>query len=108
MLYASGYKTEILNRLVAPFFSTPFFPRANNPRNGLLCWQSHHDGRLTGNAEEHENITVNLFRYEVVWRAAPDMKTLSAMFLYQKLSEEGCLTPHLSTRPLAVTKNEAL
>lgn len=63
-------------------------------------------GRLTGNAEEHENITVQLFRYEDVWRAAPDMKTLSAMFLYQKLSEEGCLTPHLSTRPLASIKNE--
>ena len=50
-------------------------------------------GKATGCIEEGEVITVELIRYEELWRHAPDAKTLCSLFLYEKLVAAGLLKP---------------
>lgn len=46
-------------------------------------------GKLTGCAEEQENIRLELVRYDDLWRLSPDSKTLSAMCLLEHLLVAG-------------------
>jgi 8-oxo-dGTP pyrophosphatase MutT (NUDIX family) len=49
-------------------------------------------GKITGCAEEQENIRLELVRYEDLWRVCPDAKTLSAMLLLERLAAAGKVT----------------
>lgn len=46
-------------------------------------------GKLTGNIDEHEHIVLELVRYEDMWRATPDGKTLASLLLLERLQAEG-------------------
>ena len=46
------------------------------------------EGKLTGNLEEGETITLKIVKYQHLWREAPDAKTLSALFLYEKFKQQ--------------------
>lgn len=49
-------------------------------------------GKLTGSPEENEQITLELVRYEDLWKATVDAKTLSSVFLLEKLIQIGKIT----------------
>lgn len=46
-------------------------------------------GRVTGCAHENEHIQLELCPWDDAWRHSPDMKTLSALLLYEKLKASG-------------------
>ena len=46
-------------------------------------------GKLTGSKDENEQITLQLVRYEDLWRATVDAKTLASVFLLEKLVQQG-------------------
>jgi hypothetical protein len=46
-------------------------------------------GKITGCAEEHESIRLELVRYDDLWRLCPDSKTLAAMLLLERLTAAG-------------------
>ena len=45
------------------------------------------EGKIGGESP-HELIILRLVKFEDLWRLAPDAKTLSALYLYQKLTDE--------------------
>lgn len=45
------------------------------------------EGKIGGESA-HEQIILRLVKFEDVWKLAPDAKTLSALYLYQKLTDE--------------------
>jgi ADP-sugar diphosphatase len=49
-------------------------------------------GKITGCAEEGENIRLELVRYEDLWRLCPDAKTLAALLLLERLAAAGKVT----------------
>jgi hypothetical protein len=46
-------------------------------------------GKVTGCAEEQENIRLELVRYDDLWRLCPDAKTLAALLLLERLAAAG-------------------
>jgi len=46
-------------------------------------------GRVAGNEEENEVITIELVKFEELWRRCSDGKSLSAMILLERLAAEG-------------------
>lgn len=50
-------------------------------------------GRLAGNREEGELIQLQVVPYDDAWKYCGDSKLLTAMFLYEKLCDEGKLPP---------------
>jgi ADP-sugar diphosphatase len=46
-------------------------------------------GRVAGNAEEHEVIHIELIKYDELWKRCSDGKSLSAMILLERLAAEG-------------------
>ena len=49
-------------------------------------------GKLTGSPDENEQITLELVRYDDLWKATVDAKTLSSVFLLEKLIQTGKIT----------------
>ena len=49
-------------------------------------------GKLTGSPDENEQITLELVRYEDLWKATVDAKTLASVFLLEKLIKMGKIT----------------
>jgi len=45
-------------------------------------------GKLTGNREEGELITLKIVPLSCLWREAPDAKALSALYLYDKFKQD--------------------
>eukprot|EP01132_Coremiostelium_polycephalum_P007853 gene7853-9670_t len=57
--------------------------------------------KLTGTLEENESITLNVVPLEDLWRKSPDGKTLSSLYLYEKLlKEEFGVSPYYETQPI--------
>lgn len=48
------------------------------------------NGRI-GGEDDHEQIVLELYKLDDVWKTAPDAKTLSALSLYEELKERGKL-----------------
>jgi ADP-sugar diphosphatase len=46
-------------------------------------------GQLHGCAKENENIRLEIYPYETVWKHSPDSKTLGALALFERLNAEG-------------------
>jgi len=63
-------------------------------------------GRLEGNKEEGEYIQLHIVPYNDAWKYCGDSKLLSAMFLHQKLREEGTIPPPGTSQALPLKKRE--
>ena len=48
-------------------------------------------GKATGNIEEGETIVLDLIPRKNLWKMTSDMKALSSMLLYDRLSAEGLI-----------------
>merc|ERR1712179_180557 len=46
-------------------------------------------GKLTGELEEGEVITLEVVEFDKLWQVTSDAKTLSALYLYERLVQEG-------------------
>ncbi|KAJ3440111.1 nudix hydrolase 14 [Anaeramoeba flamelloides] len=49
------------------------------------------NNKMTGLLEEREQITLKIVKFDELWKETSDCKTLSALFLYEKLKKEGVI-----------------
>jgi ADP-sugar diphosphatase len=78
--YGNRYKGAYTSAGLMDEFLRIFFFRQQVSRAELVGWQ----GKKTGLASEHEDITLRIIPRRNLAREVPDVKALSAMYLYER------------------------
>lgn len=87
LAYKGAYKGVYPSGGGCDEFLRLFLYRKDVSREELTALQ----GKLTGSAEEHEHIVLEVVPYDALWTTTSDAKSLAAVLLYERLKASGAI-----------------